>query len=136
VACASFWEGIDVPGDALQLVVIDKLPFSPPDDPLVDARSRAMQASGKRPFHHLHIPMAAVALKQGAGRLIRSETDRGVLVICDVRLIHSSYGKRILASLPAMKVASSHAQFIQALRALTKTSTTDAWRDLCFVPEI
>jgi ATP-dependent DNA helicase DinG len=136
VACASFWEGIDIPGDALQMVVIDKLPFAPPDDPLVEARSRILLASGKKPFHHLHVPMASVALKQGAGRLIRSETDRGVLVICDVRLIRSSYGKRMLAALPTMKVANSHAQFTQALRALTKTSTMDAWTDLCFGPEI
>jgi ATP-dependent DNA helicase DinG len=135
VACASFWEGIDVPGDALQMVVIDKLPFAPPDDPLVAARSRVLQASGKKPFHHLHIPMASLALKQGAGRLIRSETDRGLLVICDVRLIRSSYGKRMMAALPAMKVASSHAEFQQALLALTKTSTTDAWKELCFGPE-
>ncbi len=123
VATASFWEGIDVPGDSLQLVVIDKLPFPPPNDPLVAARSRSMEARGKKPFQYLHIPHAAIALKQGAGRLIRRETDRGILVVCDVRLTQMGYGRRILASLPAMQTISSEEQFVQALIALTKPST-------------
>ena len=123
VATASFWEGVDVPGDALQLVVIDKLPFSPPNDPLVAARSKNLVEKGKNPFQQLHIPEAAMALKQGAGRLIRSETDRGILVVCDIRLMHMGYGRRILAALPAMKTINSEVEFVQALNALTKPST-------------
>jgi len=125
VASASFWEGIDVPGDALQMVVIDKLPFSPPGDPLVEARARQSQAIGKNPFQHLHVPQAAIALKQGAGRLIRRETDRGILVVCDVRLNQMGYGRRILAALPAMQPITTQDQFMRALIALTRPSTTD-----------
>jgi ATP-dependent DNA helicase DinG len=80
---ASFWEGVDVPGDALSLVVIDKLPFAPPDDPLLAARLEHLRAEGGNPFFDYQLPQAAIALKQGAGRLIRTETDRGVLMICD-----------------------------------------------------
>lgn len=125
VGSASFWEGIDVPGDALQLVVIDKLPFSPPGDPVVDARARQMQANGNNPFQHLHLPQAAIALKQGAGRLIRKESDRGILVVCDVRLTQMAYGRRILAALPAMRPITTQDQFLQALIALTTPSTKD-----------
>jgi len=125
VASASFWEGIDVPGDALQLVVIDKLPFAPPDDPLVEAKARQMEAAGKSPFAHLHVPQAAIALKQGAGRLIRRETDRGILVVCDARLIQMGYGRRIRAVLPAMESITTQDQFTEALLALTRPSTTD-----------
>ncbi len=125
VGSASFWEGIDVPGDALQLVVVDKLPFSPPGDPVVEARARQLEASGINPFHHYHVPQAAIALKQGAGRLIRRETDRGMLVVCDVRLSQMSYGRRILAALPAMRRIASHDQFAEALDGLlTRPSTT------------
>ena len=85
VASTSFWEGVDVPGDALQLVVIDKLPFPPPNDPLVEARSKRLEAQGRSSFADYSLPEAAVALKQGAGRLIRRETDRGILVIGDTR---------------------------------------------------
>ncbi len=124
VGSASFWEGIDVPGDALQMVVIDKLPFSPPGDPIVEARARQFEANGSNPFHRFHVPQAAIALKQGAGRLIRRETDRGVLVVCDVRLTQMGYGRRILAALPAMQRISTQEQFIQALTDLTRPSTT------------
>jgi len=103
VASASFWEGIDVPGDALQLVIIDKLPFPPPNDPMVEARSKALEAEGRSAFNDYFVPEAAVALKQGAGRLIRRETDQGVLVVCDIRLISMGYGKRLLRALPPMK---------------------------------
>ena len=105
VASASFWEGVDVRGDALSLVVIDKLPFAPPDDPVLAARLEALARAGGNPFLDYQLPQAAIALKQGAGRLIRDETDRGVLLICDPRLFGKPYGKRILASLPPMKLA-------------------------------
>lgn len=124
VASASFWEGIDIPGDALQLLIIDKLPFSPPDDPLVQARSQQMEARGENAFKNFHLPHATIALRQGIGRLIRSETDRGVLVICDVRLVQMSYGKKMLSALPAMPVIATQDQFFDALRGLTKASTT------------
>jgi ATP-dependent DNA helicase DinG len=123
VACVSYWEGIDIPGDVLQMVVIDKLPFAPPDDPLVGARSKDLRAAGKNPFQNLHLPTAAMALKQGAGRLIRCETDRGILVICDNRLTEASYGKKILAALPPFTTLSCHAHFIEALESLTRTAT-------------
>ena len=99
----SFWEGVDVPGDALSLVVIDKLPFAPPDDPLLAARIARINQEGRNAFIEFQLPQAVITLKQGAGRLIRDETDRGVLMICDPRLFSKSYGKRILASLPSMK---------------------------------
>ncbi len=123
VASASFWEGIDIPGDALQLVVIDKLPFAPPDDPLVQARAQQLEADGKNAFQHYHVPQAAIALKQGAGRLIRRETDRGLLVVCDVRLARMGYGKRILAALPPMARLQTQDAFSAALQALTRPST-------------
>src|SRR5690606_19710909 len=83
VASSSFWEGVDVRGEALSLVVIDKLPFAPPDDPVMQARLEAMRRDGGNPFMDYQLPQAAIALKQGAGRLIRDENDRGVLMICD-----------------------------------------------------
>jgi len=100
---ASFWEGVDVRGEALSLVVIDKLPFAPPDDPVLAARIDALKNAGRNPFHELQLPQAVLQLKQGAGRLIRDEADRGVLMLCDPRLTSRPYGARILASLPPMK---------------------------------
>lgn len=100
VGSASFWQGVDVPGDILSLVVIDKLPFSPPDDPVFAARNRAIERAGGNGFEQLSLPQAALALKQGAGRLIRSEGDCGVLVIGDERLRTRGYGRRLLAGLP------------------------------------
>ncbi len=99
----SFWEGVDVKGDALSVVVIDRLPFSPPDDPVVAARIEALNKQGRSAFMEYQLPEAIITLKQGAGRLIRDETDRGVLVICDPRLISKGYGRRIWQSLPPMK---------------------------------
>jgi ATP-dependent DNA helicase DinG len=124
VASASFWEGFDVPGEALQMVVIDKLPFPPPHDPLVEARSQRLELLGKSSFSDYSIPEAAVALKQGAGRLIRSESDQGVLVVCDPRLTSMSYGRRLLACLPPMRRIHTEAEFVSALNLLTKTATT------------
>jgi ATP-dependent DNA helicase DinG len=102
VGSQSFWEGIDVPGDALQCVVIDKLPFPPPNDPLVQARGKLLESKGRSPFDDYFVAEAAVSLKQGAGRLIRSETDRGLLVIADTRMRQMGYGKRLKRALPMM----------------------------------
>ena len=102
VGSQSFWEGIDIPGTALQCVIIDKLPFPPPHDPLVQARSRDLQARGQDAFNDYFLAEAAISLKQGAGRLIRSETDHGLLVITDPRLRQMAYGRRLRAALPAM----------------------------------
>ncbi|RQO81837.1 ATP-dependent DNA helicase [Acidovorax sp. FJL06] len=126
VASATFWEGFDVPGDALQLVVIDKLPFPPPGDPLVEARTQRIEKAGGKAFKAYALPEAAVALKQGAGRLIRRESDRGILVVGDTRLVTMGYGKRLLAALPPMRRLESAEAFDEALQALlTRPSTTD-----------
>ena len=125
VASATFWEGIDMPGDALQLLLIDKLPFTPPDDPVQQARSRELEGRGKSPFKALHLPQAAVVLRQGAGRLIRRESDRGVLVVCDVRLNQMGYGRQLVAALPPMRRLLEQQDFEDALQALTRASTTD-----------
>ena len=103
VGSQSFWEGVDVRGEALSLVVIDKLPFAPPDDPVLSARIDRMKAEGRNAFMDYQLPRAVINVKQGAGRLIRDETDRGVLMICDPRLISKPYGKRIWRSLPPMR---------------------------------
>jgi len=118
VGAASFWEGIDVPGCALQCVVIDKLPFPPPDDPLLEARTRALKAQGRDPFAELFLAEAAIALKQGVGRLIRTETDRGLLVLCDKRLQTKPYGKRLLDALPPMARAADGAAVAEWLATL------------------
>jgi ATP-dependent DNA helicase DinG len=123
VASASFWEGIDVPGEALQLVIIDKLPFPPPNDPMVEAKSRLLEAGGKSAFNDYFLPEAAVALKQGAGRLIRRETDHGVLIVCDGRLATMGYGKRLLRALPAMRRLESEGELSDWLDSLTRTCT-------------
>ena len=120
VASASFWEGVDVPGDALQMVVIDKLPFPPPNDPLVEARSSRLERQGQSPFNRYFLPEAAVALKQGAGRLIRRESDRGLLVVCDGRLASMGYGKRLMAALPPMRKIASEMDFFQTLSTFTQ----------------
>ena len=98
----SFWEGVDMPGDVLSVVIIDKLPFQPPDDPVVAARIAQAERNGGKPFMDYQLPHAAISLKQGAGRLIRTETDRGVLMICDTRLADKPYGRLLLNALPAM----------------------------------
>ncbi len=118
VGSQSFWEGIDVPGDALQCVLIDKLPFPPPNDPLVEARVRRIEARGGRPFDEYFVAEAAVSLKQGAGRLIRSEHDRGLLVVCDPRLRRMGYGARLRAALPPMAELATQEQALDWLAEL------------------
>ena len=100
---SSFWEGVDVRGEALSCVIIDKLPFSSPGDPVLKARLDAMSQQGKNPFFEYQLPTAVIALRQGIGRLIRDVTDRGVLMICDPRLLKKSYGQLFLDSVPTMK---------------------------------
>lgn len=103
IGSQSFWEGVDVRGEALSLVIIDKLPFAPPDDPVLSARIEKINSEGRNAFMEYQLPRAVINLKQGAGRLIRDEADRGVLMICDPRLITKAYGKQIWQSLPPMK---------------------------------
>ena len=117
----SFWEGVDVPGDALSLVIIDKLPFAAPDDPVLSARIDALNRQGKNAFMHYQLPHAVINVKQGAGRLIRSERDQGVLVIGDPRLVTKAYGKKVWRSLPPMArtrdIAEAERFLIQTLKA-------------------
>lgn len=120
VASASFWEGVDVPGDGLQLVVIDKLPFPPPQDPLVEARSRRLELEGRSPFRDYFLPETAVMLKQGAGRLIRRENDTGVLLVCDPRLTRMHYGQRLLRALPPMRQLSSAHELDALMHAMAQ----------------
>jgi len=114
---ASFWEGVDVKGDALRLVIIDKLPFASPEDPLVKARIDHIQARGGNPFRDHQLPEAALALKQGVGRLIRSEQDYGAVVICDRRLLERAYGRTLLAALPAMRRTRDVEEALRFLRS-------------------
>ncbi len=104
LGAASFWEGVDVAGEALSCVIIDKLPFAAPDDPVLVARLNALRETGGNPFFDWQVPAAVIALKQGAGRLIRDVADRGVLMLCDPRLTTKAYGKLFLRSLPPMPI--------------------------------
>ncbi|MEO8154176.1 MAG: ATP-dependent DNA helicase [Rhizobacter sp.] len=122
VGSQSFWEGIDVPGDALQCVLIDKLPFPPPNDPLVEARVKRLESEGRNPFSDYFVAEAAVSLKQGAGRLIRSETDRGLLVICDPRMAGMNYGRRLRDALPAMTRVLTEGEALSWLESLSAAS--------------
>ena len=105
-ATSSFWQGVDVRGEQLSCVIIDKLPFAVPTDPLVAARQRYIEDSGGSSFYQYSVPQAIIALKQGLGRLIRSTTDRGVLAVLDPRLRTKGYGRTFLQSLPACRVTS------------------------------
>ena len=118
LATASFWEGVDVRGDKLTCVIIDKLPFASPDDPLLQARCEDVRRQGGEPFSQIQLPQAVIALKQGVGRLIRDVSDRGVLVICDDRLVNKPYGETFLKSLPEMRRSrdiNKAAKFLESL---------------------
>ncbi|WHP46348.1 ATP-dependent DNA helicase [Mannheimia bovis] len=117
VATQSFWEGIDVRGDDLSLVIIDKLPFTSPDEPLLKARMEDCKLQGGDPFNDIQIPEAVITLKQGVGRLIRDVTDRGVVIICDSRLVMRNYGQTFLKSLPSSKRTRDLNSVIQFLKA-------------------
>lgn len=129
VASGGLWDGIDLPGDVLQMVVIDKLPFPPPDDPVVQARVQRARDQGVDGFAAVHLAEAAVALSQGAGRLIRTESDRGVVVLADSRVLRRSYGPALLAAMPPMRWLASETELLEELdallsyRAVTRPST-------------
>lgn len=129
VASMAFWEGVDLAGDVLQLLVIDKLPFPPPDDPVMEARARQLSRDGLDPFVHGFLPEAEQALRQGSGRLIRSANDRGVIAIGDTRLMSRDYGQRLLACLPAHRQLVDEAGMAAELDRLrlTRASTRDRW---------
>jgi ATP-dependent DNA helicase DinG len=118
IGSLSFWEGVDVKGDALSLVVIDKLPFFSPEDPVLAARIDKINQSGKNAFMEYQLPNAVITLKQGAGRLIRDEFDKGVLVICDTRIIDKAYGKRMWQSLPPFTRTREDLEVIQFLEKI------------------
>lgn len=126
VGSQTFWEGIDIPGEALQCVLIDKLPFPPPNDPLVEARVKLLQQQGRNAFDEYFVAEAAVSLKQGAGRLIRTETDLGLLVVCDPRMARMSYGARLLAALPPMGRIESEAEAFAWLATIATRNATTA----------
>jgi ATP-dependent DNA helicase DinG len=115
IGSISFWEGIDIRGDALSLVVIDKLPFAPPDDPVIEAKIRYLRKIGRNPFNEFQLPEAIMLIKQGVGRLIRDETDRGVLMILDERLLTKPYGRTVLASLPTFSRTRCEAEAVEFL---------------------
>ena len=119
----SFWEGVDVPGEALRCVIIDKLPFESPFEPVLKARLNAMQEAGENPFMNYQVPRAVITLRQGAGRLIRSSQDKGVLMICDARLRRTHYGKIFLNSLPRMRRTSDSSKVCGYLNSLLVDET-------------
>jgi ATP-dependent DNA helicase DinG len=123
VGSQSFWEGVDVRGPTLSLVVIDRLPFTPPDDPVLQARIERIRAGGGNPFMDYQLPLAVITLKQGAGRLIRDEQDTGVLVICDPRLVDKPYGRRIWQSLPGMRRSRVEAEAMDFLAGVTPATS-------------
>jgi ATP-dependent DNA helicase DinG len=122
VATMSFWEGVDVPGKALRLVIIDKIPFQVPSDPVVLARSASLEALGKNPFAHYHVPVAAITLKQGFGRLIRSRKDAGIVALLDKRVHTKNYGRTLLRSLPPAKRTDDIAEAVAFAVRLARAS--------------
>jgi ATP-dependent DNA helicase DinG len=129
VGSQSFWEGVDVRGEALSAVIIDKLPFAPPDDPVLAARIDKMNAEGRNAFMEYQLPYSVITLKQGAGRLIRDEADRGVLMICDPRLIAKHYGRRIWQSLPPFKRTRDIAEVEAFFEQAADDAMTEAGKD-------
>jgi ATP-dependent DNA helicase DinG len=125
VATSSFWEGIDVPGPALRLLILEKLPFPVPTDPVYEARGRAIEARGGSSFAELALPKAAIALKQGFGRLIRSASDQGVVALLDRRLVERPYGKRLLGVLPEARLTSDTDEVKRKLDRLSARSVSD-----------
>ncbi|MGH8149894.1 MAG: ATP-dependent DNA helicase [Steroidobacteraceae bacterium] len=133
---ASFWEGVDVKGPALRLIIIEKLPFGSPEEPVTKARIEHIQASGGSPFRDFQLPEAALALKQGIGRLIRSETDFGVAVICDRRIVERAYGRALLAALPPMRRTRDREEALSFLRAhAPHAATSERAPELDAAPE-
>ena len=126
VATMGFWEGVDVPGSALRLVVLEKVPFSVPTDPIAVARANAIEAEGGNPFMELSVPSAAILLKQGFGRLIRTVTDHGIVALLDERVHRRGYGKRLLATLPPARRSDDLAEVEQAWRAMSQVSVSCA----------
>jgi len=118
VATMSFWQGIDVPGAALRLVIIDKLPFASPGDPVVAARLNHLKSRGLSPFSKYQLPQAAILLRQGFGRLIRRKTDRGLIAILDRRMTQKGYGKVFLKSLPPCPLLHDHSAALDYLSAI------------------
>jgi len=125
----SFWEGVDVPGDALRCVIIDKLPFESPFEPVLKARLNAMQEAGENPFMSYQVPRAVITLRQGAGRLIRSTQDKGVLMVCDARLRRTYYGKIFLNSLPRMRRSADQTKVCAFLTRLVGDAAASERRD-------
>jgi ATP-dependent DNA helicase DinG len=123
-ATQSFWEGVDVPGHALRLVIIDRLPFDVPTDPLVAARTQRLEEEGRAPFMEYHVPAAALGLKQAFGRLVRTETDRGVVTILDGRITQKGYGRIFLQTLPPARVTNERAVAIEMLEELRRAPGT------------
>jgi ATP-dependent DNA helicase DinG len=125
-ATQTFWEGVDVPGRALSLLVIDRLPFESPGDPLVDARIQALRRAGANPFETFQLPRAATALRQGLGRLIRHRSDRGLAAILDPRLWHARYGAALRAELPPFEVTADLARVAAFWRGDSEGPDADA----------
>jgi ATP-dependent DNA helicase DinG len=126
-ATSSFWQGVDVQGEQLSCVIIDKLPFAVPSDPIVAARSRFIDENGGRSFTEYSIPQAVITLKQGIGRLIRSRTDRGIIAILDPRIRTKPYGRIFLQSLPRMRITSDLNDAVSLLGNLTSTGKRSAY---------
>ena len=120
---ATFWEGVDVPGPALSLVIIDKLPFASPGDPVMAAKLESLRAKGLHPFPHYQLPSAIIALKQGVGRLLRGQDDKGGIMLCDPRILSKSYGKTVLESLPPIPQSQDLDSFCEFLKSLPTIAT-------------
>lgn len=129
---SSFWEGVDVRGEALSCVIIDKLPFASPSDPVLHARIDSMRSAGGNPFFEYQVPQAAISLKQGVGRLIRDITDRGVLVLCDPRIRSKGYGQIFLDSLPPIPITNEIEEITQFF---TEAATATGLPDNREIPE-